>query len=109
VTLVTATQWASELGTYEYLHRSYKVSAESVTRLNNLLDRIGIQKAKVSASILRKTGLAKKLRTFAHRTAFGADSQRKAKQLLDYWAVQFVGKPLKGASQGAGSTAVNSE
>jgi hypothetical protein len=104
VTLATATQWASDLNTYQYLRKTHKTDAATAARLNCLLDRIDVRKEGVPEKVLNETRLAMKLRPFVHQTVFGVDVKRKAKIILDCWARQFCGKPL--SSRGSGGIRV---
>ena len=85
VTLAAATQWASELGTFEYLHQTHKFDGEVSKRLMKLLDTIDQRKSHIPPEVLKDSRLLEMLQPFAHRKAFDCDFRHKARGILESW------------------------
>ena len=88
VTLPTAAQWTSELGTFQYLFDSHKLDEGAANRLARLLSHINDRKRDVSSQVMKVvgSGLVAKLQFFQQCSAFGSDCQEMADDILNCWA-----------------------
>ena len=88
VTLPTAAQWTSELGTFQYLFDSHKLDEGAANRLARLLSHINDRKRDVSDQVMKVvgSGLVAKLQFFQRCSAFGSDCQEMADDILNCWA-----------------------
>jgi hypothetical protein len=87
VALPTAAQWASELGTFQYLFDSHRLDDGASNRLAKLLGHINDRKRDVSGQVMKVVGagLSAKLQFLQRCSAFGSDCQEMAADILGYW------------------------
>jgi len=89
-----ANRWQVTLKEFKRLEENGKISSKVTMALEGQLMKIDELKEGVTREVLQHSKLAKAVRVFAHKTAYGAVIREKARSLLDFFSRRYVGRPL---------------